>query len=1364
MAGGIKGITLMIGGDTSGLSKALTEVNKETNSLQRELREVERGLKFDPKNAELLSQKQKLLNDSIEKTREKLNGLKEAQKIVDEQIKNGTEVDEKEYRNLEREIAKAENQLKKLEEEARKSNSALAKIGEVSGQIGEKSTELGNKLKYVSAAAAGLFAGSTVMAAKFEEAIAKVGTIADSTAVPIDEMKKQITALSNETGIAAADIADNVYNAISAGQNTADAVNFVSNATKLARAGFTESSAALDILTTTLNAYGMSAAEVGKVSDLLIATQNYGKTTVAELAATMGKVIPTAKANNVEFKQLSAAYSILTRNGIATREATTYLNSALNELGKGGSKADTVLRTQTGRSFKELSADGKSLGDVLQILQNYASETGKNFTDLWGSSEAGKAALVLLGEGATTFNSELEKMNATTGLTDEAFAKMETTGLTVQKAINNLKNVMIDLGGTLLESVQPIIQSAAEKVAEFSKWFSSLDEKTKLTIMTVTGLVAGLAPLLLIIGKIATAISAIIALSNPIGAVVLGVGAAAAAIGATAVVVDSLGNSTDKTLQSFQNFKNQTDINTAAQLAELEQTEGLVNELYSLTDASGKVTGKDKERADFIANQLYEALGIEIDTNGNVRQSLEEIGKQIDDNINKKKLDIMLQGEEAKYSEALEARKAALEEQKKAYDQLVAARAEAEKGYYGVAEAEATAVLKRMEQKYKESTEKVAQYTTEAARYEEALRIKQAEGTEAAIAYLEKETDYRKIAADNEAKTLQELQNVRAREYAEAQKAYQIALDNYRASGTESDKKRLTEAYAFAKESRRAYEEAAKVVEDYSVTTDRYETAAALSVQGKTEKAIEYLQNENNYRKVYQTEQLQNFEEVRKARASSFDEAITTARVALDNYNRVQSDANRKNLEEALKNVEKTKAAYQRTGQAITNGTVEGINGSVDNLNGRLSALYSSLPSEFSGTREEFAKIGQWIPTGLGIGIDKGKPAVLNKLQVLAAQAKNAIAGIKGFVIGSPSKWAIKVGQFVDEGLMIGVVSKIDEVKKTFAQLFEVAEEEAERLTAEEEFYNAEVLRIEKEKNDAKIAERKAAAKNAEELQKIQSELEKEAEEARTKAYLEELKKKADIAKAQREEIKKAFEGMVSDVENQINDINSKIGSFSGGFQNYDLTEIKKDVSSVFVGTEIYTERAVLANLTKRREELEKFITNIKTLKNIGIDETMIEQIKKLGGENGAILAEALVTATPEQREVFISDFKKIAELSTEAAAEVYSDEIEKTAKNAINVLNELNPDLLKVGETWGDLLGTGLLARLKESLQNISGILNYMGYSGKRFIHGSDGGTIINNDNTVIQNITATPQTAYEAATETKRAMNDMWHRIIFE
>lgn len=94
--------------------------------------------------------------------------------------------------------------------------------------------------------------------------------------------------LSNKTGIAANAIADDVYNAISAGQKTGDAVNFVTNSTKLAKAGFAESSQTLDVLTTVLNAYGMSADKVSTVSDMLVQTQNKGKVTVGELASSYG--------------------------------------------------------------------------------------------------------------------------------------------------------------------------------------------------------------------------------------------------------------------------------------------------------------------------------------------------------------------------------------------------------------------------------------------------------------------------------------------------------------------------------------------------------------------------------------------------------------------------------------------------------------------------------------------------------------------------------------------------------------------------------------------------------------------------------------------------------------------------------------------------------------------------------------------------------------------------------------------------------------------------------------------------------------------------------------------------------------------
>ena len=109
--------------------------------------------------------------------------------------------------------------------------------------------------------------------------------------MPLSELQKAILDLSNQTGISSTEIANNVYDAISAGQKTGDAVNFVSNSTMLAKAGFADAGNALDILTTIMNAYGLEASEVTNVSDILIQTQNLGKTTVAELSTSMGKII-----------------------------------------------------------------------------------------------------------------------------------------------------------------------------------------------------------------------------------------------------------------------------------------------------------------------------------------------------------------------------------------------------------------------------------------------------------------------------------------------------------------------------------------------------------------------------------------------------------------------------------------------------------------------------------------------------------------------------------------------------------------------------------------------------------------------------------------------------------------------------------------------------------------------------------------------------------------------------------------------------------------------------------------------------------------------------------------------------------------
>ena len=190
----------------------------------------------------------------------------------------------------------------------------------------------------------------------YETSLAKVGTIADLGKLSIQKLGSQITDTSNTMGIAATDIAEATYQAISAGQDTANAVEFAGQAAKLATAGFTSTTSAVDILTTALNAYGLSADQATHVSDVLLTTQNLGKTSVDELSSSMGRVIPLAAAYNVSVENLSSGLAVMTANGIATAEATTYTKSMLNELGDTGSSVGKILQQQTGKSFAQLSA------------------------------------------------------------------------------------------------------------------------------------------------------------------------------------------------------------------------------------------------------------------------------------------------------------------------------------------------------------------------------------------------------------------------------------------------------------------------------------------------------------------------------------------------------------------------------------------------------------------------------------------------------------------------------------------------------------------------------------------------------------------------------------------------------------------------------------------------------------------------------------------------------------------------------------------------------------------------------------------------------------------------------------------------
>lgn len=494
--------------------------------------------------------------------------------------------------------------------------------------------------------------GCTQASMEFETAMAKVGTIADESQKPLGDMRNEILALSGETGKSVGELAEATYQAISASVATESAVDFVGTANKLAVGGFSDTTTAVDILTTAINAYGMSADDAAKISDVLITTQNLGKTSVAQLGASMGMVIPLAAAYNMDLEDLSASYALLTANGTQTAQATTYVKAALNELGSTSSVVGSTLKKKTGKTFAELMAEGNSLGDVLQVLADSVDGDTTAFNNMWSSSEAGVGMLSILNSGTSKYNSLVQAMEGSTGAAAAAFEKMSETGEFAQQRFQNATKILkIAIGDELAPVLMEIQQSGADAM----EWATEFVKEHPEVVAAVTALAAALAVLaaalvgLLVVQQVTTAFTKFSAalLANPVGAVAVALTAlTAAAVAFGAVMkdrtsesvknrkaIDQCKDSYDELKDSMEEHAKERKESIKSAKTEAATYQNLADKLYDLADKTNK-TASDKAQMNTIVDQLNGAmpeLGLSIDeTTGALNREKSAVDAVID--------------------------------------------------------------------------------------------------------------------------------------------------------------------------------------------------------------------------------------------------------------------------------------------------------------------------------------------------------------------------------------------------------------------------------------------------------------------------------------------------------------------------------------------------------------------------------------------------------------------------------------------------------------------------------------------------------------------------------------------------------------
>lgn len=427
------------------------------------------------------------VTDSIGQTAEASDVLaKKLDELIELQKQNSesSAVLQSDYDSLKEKLEQAEKtidelseKIKKLTEESEKAPKGFETLGNVIQTLG-----LAKVAQEISTA---LLACSQ-SAAEFETSVAKVSTLVDTNKVSMRSMRDELLQLSGESGKSVNDLSDATYQAISASVEVGNAIVTVDKANKLAVGGFTSSATAVDVLTTALNAYNLSADQTEYISDILVTTQNLGKTTVDELASSVGKTIPLAAAYNVEMDNLSTAYAQLTKNGIATAEAGTYIKSMLNELGDSSSNVAKALKDETGSTFAELSSEGKSIGDVLDVLVDSVNGNLTKFNELWGSVEAGTGALSLAKAGSDAYNDTLMAMKDSAGATELAYSKMmDTTEAASQKFSNSAQNVAIAIGDDLNPCLEAMYNAGSNVLNIFASWIDQCP--------ALSGAIAGLA-------------------------------------------------------------------------------------------------------------------------------------------------------------------------------------------------------------------------------------------------------------------------------------------------------------------------------------------------------------------------------------------------------------------------------------------------------------------------------------------------------------------------------------------------------------------------------------------------------------------------------------------------------------------------------------------------------------------------------------------------------------------------------------------------------------------------------------------------------------------------------------------------------
>lgn len=547
MARSIKGITIEIAGNTSGLVKAMNEANKSIRETEKELRQVNKALKLDPGNADLIKAKQNALAREIEATKEKLDAEKKAAEGAAEALEKGT-ITQGEYDALQADIALTTNKLKDLEKQAKSSSSVLGEQMKAAGsniqKVGEGISTVGEKLLPVTAALTAAGTAAVGIASSFESEMSKVAAISGATGDDLQALSDKAREMGATTQYSAQESAQALEYMAMAGWKTEDMMSGIAGVLSLAAASGADLATTSDIVTDAMTAFGYSADQAGHFADVLAATSTNANTNVEMLGESFKYVAPLAGAMEYSVEDVATALGLMANSGIKASSAGTALRTLLTNMAKPTDSMQAAM-DKLGVSLEDGEGNMKSLAEVMQDLRDgfgqlqmspeqFAAEVENldgflekgimtqkaydaSMEELTQRAFGAEGALKAEAAAALAGKQGLSGLMAIVNASDEDFEKLTDSIYNSEGAAENMADVMQDnLGGDVKklksaleelaiafgELIIPVVRDVVDVIQEMVNDLNALDEPTKRLIVTIAAIAAALGPVLIIVGKV----------------------------------------------------------------------------------------------------------------------------------------------------------------------------------------------------------------------------------------------------------------------------------------------------------------------------------------------------------------------------------------------------------------------------------------------------------------------------------------------------------------------------------------------------------------------------------------------------------------------------------------------------------------------------------------------------------------------------------------------------------------------------------------------------------------------------------------------------------------------------------------------